>query len=73
MTKVFTIVGKSNTSDYIHEYTEYQDVATFGEPQSQQVKGLKYYERDSDGLRANRLSDTEFQIVSTGEHVTVRS
>jgi hypothetical protein len=70
ITHTFRIEKSGTHQDYIHEYTERIEAATFGNP-SEWIEGLKYFERDSDGAKLNRISETEFYEVATGETLTV--
>lgn len=70
ITKTFTIVGPNAAKDHVHEFTEFVAAGTFADPTAEE-KGLCYFERDSDGAKLNRVSDTEFEVVSTGERIAV--
>lgn len=70
MTNTFAIAGPTARKDYVHEYTEYVQSQTFGQP-AQWEEGLKYFERDSDGAKLNKISATEFEVVSTGERILI--
>jgi hypothetical protein len=65
--------GTSDNGDTYHiiEYTELLDTATYSQPQSQ-MSGLKEY-RLEDGSPVNQISDSEFEIVSTGVFIRVPS
>lgn len=55
----------------IIERTEFYDTGTFGEPGTEE-QGLKYYELVT-GEKCNRMSESEYQIVSTGKLIRVYS
>lgn len=70
VTRTFEFVGSNGERDLIHEVTEQVESGTFGNLDATE-EGLKSYRRVSDHAALNRLSDTEFQVVSTGEKLTV--
>ena len=69
MTNSFRIKDSTQV-DYVCEFTEYLQSQTFGTSE-QWEEGLKYFERDSDGAKLNRIADNAFQVVETGELVFV--
>jgi hypothetical protein len=63
--------GTSENGEHYHiiEYTEMLDSATYGHPQNR-MSGLKEYSLEG-GLLVNRITDSEFEIVSTGLRIHV--
>jgi hypothetical protein len=68
----FEIEGKWSRPDYINEFTETKIVLTSGVFPRRVDTNTKYFERASDGSKAVRISEREFEIVDTGERVLIK-